>query len=64
MLKHASLIALPLYAGTALAQNDAPPRARPGPPQEALDACKAAGILARYGRRCNWRCWKPRGVNR
>ena len=40
MLKRASLIALFLCAGTALAQDETPPRARPGPPQEAMDACK------------------------
>lgn len=40
MLKRACLIALFLCAGTALAQDEAPPRGRPGPPQEAMDACK------------------------
>lgn len=41
MLKRASLVALVLCAGSALAQNDGPPpRGHQGPPQEAIDACK------------------------
>ena len=63
MLKCASLFALLLCAGTALAQNDAPPpRGRPGPPQEAFDACKgkkdgdAAELKSKHGEAVKGTC--------